>query len=261
MGTIIFLFLAGVAAGLLASTAGLASVASYPALLAVGLPPVLANVTNTAALIFSGLGAITSSIKELRGHWRQVSLFVALSLFGSVGGSWLLLAAPAESFEKVVPFFILIAALMLLISGRETGSSSSKDALKAARQHPLKRFLILLASYLGIVLVGAYTGYFGAAGGVLFLAFLSVILDDDFAVVNAIKNVIAFAGNFVATVIFIFRSHIVWHFVLVMGIGLFIGGYLGPVIVRHVNIKLLRSLIALAAIVLAIDLFVKAYFK
>ncbi|WP_282802406.1 sulfite exporter TauE/SafE family protein [Secundilactobacillus kimchicus] len=257
--TIIFLFLAGIVAGLLASTAGLASVASYPALLAVGLPPVLANVTNTAALIFSGLGAITSSIKELRGHWRQVSLFVVLSLLGSVGGSWLLLAAPAESFEKVVPFFILIAAVMLLLSGRETGSST--DALKAARQHPLKRFLILLASYLGIVLVGAYTGYFGAAGGVLFLAFLSVILDDDFAVVNAIKNVIAFAGNFVATVIFVFRSHIVWHFVLVMGIGLFIGGYLGPVIVRHVNIKLLRSLIALAAIVLAVNLFVKAYFK
>ncbi|MBT9671367.1 TSUP family transporter [Secundilactobacillus kimchicus] len=259
MGTIVFVFFAGVAAGLLASTAGLASVVSYPALLAVGLPPVLANVTNTAALIFSGLGAITASIKELRGHWRRVSLFVVLSLLGSVGGSWLLLAAPAESFEKVVPFFILTAALMLLISGRQT--SSTTDSLRAARQHPNKRFLVLLASYLGVILVGAYTGYFGAAGGVLFLALLSVILDDEFAVINAIKNVMAFAGNFVATIIFIFRSHIVWHFVIVMGVGLFIGGYLGPVIVRHVNIKLLRALIALAAMVLAVDLFIKAYLK
>ncbi|WP_343031853.1 sulfite exporter TauE/SafE family protein [Secundilactobacillus folii] len=258
LGTVLFLFGAGVVAGLLASTAGLASLVSYPALLAVGLPPVIANVTNTTALIFSGVGATVSSLKELRGHFHQLVMFVILSLIGSIGGSTLLLIAPAGSFEKVVPFFILAAAIMLFVSGRQTDNTTER--LKAAQAHPVKRILIRVASYLGIILVGAYTGYFGAAGGVIFLALLSIILNEDFAVINAMKNVIAFVGNLVATIIFIFRSKINWHFAILMGIGLFIGGYIGPIIVRHVNIKLLRALIAIAAVGLAIDLFVTAYF-
>ncbi len=117
--TFIFLIIAGFAAGLLASVAGLASLVSYPALLAVGLPPVLANVTNTTALIFSGIGATASSMKELRGHWKKLTLYVILSLIGSIGGSILLLVAPASSFEKVVPFFILFAGILLFMSGRK----------------------------------------------------------------------------------------------------------------------------------------------
>ncbi|CDI65070.1 Putative uncharacterized protein [Lactobacillus helveticus CIRM-BIA 101] len=106
------------------------------------------------------------------------------------------------------------------------------------------------------MLVGAYTGYFGAAGGVIFLAILSVITDDRFAVVNAMKNVIAFAGNLIATVIFIFKSRIDWLLVIPLGLGLLIG----PIIVRHANIHLLRALISLAAFGLAAYLFVTAYF-
>lgn len=108
--------------------------------------------------------------------------------------------------------------------------------------------------------MGGYTGYFGAAGGVIFLAILSVITDDRFAVVNAMKNVIAFAGNLVATIIFIFKSNINWLYVIPLGFGLLIGGYTGPIIVRHANIHLLRILISLAAFGLAGYLFVEAYF-
>ncbi|EEI20609.1 sulfite exporter TauE/SafE family protein [Lentilactobacillus hilgardii] len=256
--TFIFLIIAGFAAGLLASVAGLASLVSYPALLAVGLPPVIANVTNTTALIFSGIGATASSLKELRGHWKKLSIFIVLSLIGSIGGSILLLVAPASSFEKVVPFFILFAGILLFLSGRKKDVSTSK--LKEAHSSPEKKWWVSLISLIGIILVGAYTGYFGAAGGVIFLAILSVITDDRFAVVNAMKNVIAFAGNLIATIIFIFKSHIDWLLVIPLGFGLLIGGYTGPIIVRHANIHLLRALISIAAFGLAAYLFVTAYF-
>ncbi len=181
-----------------------------------------------------------------------------LSLIGSIGGSVLLLIAPASSFEKVVPFFILFAGILLFMSGRKKDVSTAK--LKKAHETPAKHFWVSLISLTGIVLVGAYTGYFGAAGGVIFLAILSIITDDKFTVVNAMKNVIAFGGNLIATVIFIFKSHIDWLLVIPLGLGLLIGGYTGPIIVRHSNIHLLRILISLAAFGLAGYLFVTAYF-
>lgn len=258
ISTFLFLIVAGFGAGLLASTAGMASLISYPALLSVGLPPVLANVTNTTALIFSGIGSTVSSLKELKGHWKKLSLYIALSLIGSIGGSFLLLIAPASTFKKVVPFFILAAGILLWASSRKKATST--DKMKEAHKTTSKRFWITLISWIGIVLVGAYTGYFGAAGGVIFLAILSVITDDRFVVVNAMKNVIAFAGNLIATIIFIFKTNIDWLLVIPLGLGLLIGGYTGPIIVRHANIHVLRALISLAAFGLAAYLFVTAYF-
>lgn len=256
--TFAFLIIAGFAAGLLASVAGLASLVSYPALLAVGLTPVIANVTNTTALIFSGIGSTVSSLRELHGHWKKLLVFVGLALVGSIGGSSLLLVLPASSFQKVVPLFIAFAGVLLFMSGRKKDLSTQK--LKKASETPAHHFWISFISFIGIILVGGYTGYFGAAGGVIFLAILSVITDDRFAVVNAMKNVIAFAGNLVATIIFIFKSNINWLYVIPLGFGLLIGGYTGPIIVRHANIHLLRILISLAAFGLAGYLFVEAYF-
>lgn len=253
---IIFLVVAGFLAGLMQSVAGLASLVSYPALLIVGVPPVIANVTNTTALIFSGIGSLISSSKELKGHWKRLSFFIVLSLIGSLGGSYLLLHLPSASFEKVVPFFIFGAGILLLLSSRKKRLVSGSE-LRQERdlQSPLK----LIDSSICIILVGGYTGYFGAAGGVLFLAILSAITDEEFHIVNAMKNVITFAGNLTATCIFIFKSHIAWHYVIPMGVGLLAGGYVGPVIVRHVNIHLLRTLIAFAAFGLALYLLVEAY--
>ncbi|WP_034992377.1 sulfite exporter TauE/SafE family protein [Liquorilactobacillus vini] len=248
----IFLIIAGFLAGLLASVAGLASLASYPALLLVGLPPVLANVTNTTALVCTGIGSTVSSLKELHGHWNKVLILTLLSTGGSILGSLLLLLAPAASFEKVVPFFILIAGSLLLASSRKTSHLQLNS-------QKLPEFWLNLLSFGGIFLVGGYTGYFGAAGGVITLAILLVIINEDFATVNAMKNFLGFASNLIATVIFIFKAQIAWKMVVPLGIGLLIGGYLGPVIVRHANIHLLRILIALAAFGLAGYLFITAY--
>lgn len=256
--TFIFLIIAGFAAGLLTSIAGLSSLVSYPALLAVGLPPVIANVTNTTAQIFSGIGSTASSLKELHGHWKKLLFFVALSLIGSVGGSLLLLAAPASSFERLVPFFILFSGILLFISGRKNDIPTSK--LKETHSSFKEKWWISLISLIGIILVGVYMGYFGAGGGIIFLAILSIITDERFAVFNAMKNVITFAGNSMAAIIFIFKSHIDWLLVIPLGLGLLIGGYIGPIIVRHANIRLLRALISIGAFGLAAYLFVTTYF-
>ncbi len=118
----------------------------------------------------------------------------------------------------------------------------------------------LILKAIGLFLIGAYTGYFGAAGGVIILAILTLSLPQRFAVLNAFKNVMAFMANAVATVIYAWTGKIDWVVVLPLGIGFLIGGYCGPIVVRHVPVRLLRILIAFAAFGLAADLFVQAYF-
>lgn len=246
-------------AGLLATIAGLASIASYPALLMVGIPPVVANVSNTVSLICTGLGAIPASLKELKGQWKRAFYYTILAVIGSLIGSSLLLIAPASTFEKVVPFFIFIAGFMLILSGRGT-EIKAETQLKRDAEHPTRHRWIQVASFAGIIFVGGYLGYFGAAGGVVLLAILAIITRESFAKYNAVKNVMTFACNIAATALFIFKATIDWGAVLPLGIGLLIGGYCGPLIVRHVNIRILRMLIAIASFILAGYLFVKAYF-
>ncbi|KRL12432.1 MAG: sulfite exporter TauE/SafE family protein [Schleiferilactobacillus perolens] len=252
----IFLLIAGVVAGLLSTIAGLASLASYPALLMIGVPPVIANVTNTAALVFTGIGATFSSLRELKGHWAELGRILILVTLGGIVGSIILLKAPASSFEKVVPFFIGASGVLLLISGRSPKNPDLAAATGPRAATKGQQALIIVAMFI----VGAYTGYFGAAGGVIMLAILALISTERFTVINAERNVAGFASNAIATVIYSFTTHIAWLLVIPLGLGLLIGGYIGPAIVRRVPVKLLRLVIALAAFGLAIDLFIKAYF-
>ncbi|WP_434716525.1 sulfite exporter TauE/SafE family protein [Lacticaseibacillus paracasei] len=249
----IYLIGAGILGGLLASIAGLASLVSYPALLLIGIPPVVANVTNTAGLVLSGIGATTSSSRELKGEGKLVTGLTAITLAGGILGSILLLIEPASTFEHIVPFFILSAGILLLVSGRQADRKTVPPLLE---QNKFGLFLKVI----GLFLVGAYTGYFGAAGGVIILAILTLSLPQRFAVLNAFKNVMAFMANAVATVIYAIRAEIDWLIVVPLGIGFLVGGYCGPIVVRHVPVKLLRTVIAFAAFALAADLFVQAYF-
>ena len=99
--TVIFLLLGGVAGGLLSSVASMASLASYPVLLAVGIPPVFANVTNDAALIWTSIGSTVSSTKELKGHWKQVWFYTIFTVVGSILGCILLLSFPPKIFPEL----------------------------------------------------------------------------------------------------------------------------------------------------------------
>lgn len=257
------LFPAGILAGIVGSVAGLASLVSYPALLLVGIPPVFANVTNTVALIFSAIGSGTASRRELKGHKRELLGLLPLTIGGSVCGSLLLLVAPATSFEHIVPFFIFGAAVLILrpkllrIDAHRRQTTDSDDTLKSVYQ---KRAAMVAFSF-AIFLVGAYTGYFGAAAGVVMLALLAATSHSEFAEYNALKNVSLGASNLVASILFAFRSHVYWLAAVPLAVGFLIGGFIGPYIVRRVSSKLLRILIAAGAAGLASFLFIQTYFR
>jgi uncharacterized membrane protein YfcA len=241
----ILLVLAGIGAGLTGSVAGLASLVSYPVLLALGLAPVTANVSNTVALVFSSAGSISGSRTELTGQAPLLRRLLLAAVCGGIVGGTLLLLAPASSFQRIVPWLIGLASIIILLPRRpprpiaHTGKSRSLFAATA--------------------LIGVYGGYFGAAAGVLMLAALLAMTQEPMTRSNAAKNVLLGAANAVAAVAFVFFGPVRWEAVIPLAIGLFIGGRIGPSIVRKAPAGPLRFVIALAGLGLAIDLGWQAY--
>ncbi|MFC6171204.1 sulfite exporter TauE/SafE family protein [Loigolactobacillus jiayinensis] len=249
----IILLVSGVVAGLLSSVAGLASLVSYPVLLMLGVPPISANTTNTAALIFTGIGSSASSLKELRSSKKTLWRVAVYVLLGSIVGSFLLVIAPATTFTRVVPFLVFGAGILML------WSQFHHPAVTRSATVQTKRSTSILKN-LTVFLVGIYIGYFGASAGMILLSILIVTLNESFAVTNAIKNFTCFLANTLSLVIYAFTTKIYWWMVVPLGIGMFIGGYLGPMVIRHVPARPLRVVIAFAAFILAAYLFYTAYF-
>ena len=248
---IVYLILGGVLSGILSTAASFASLASYPLLLSVGIPPVYANVTNDAALIWNVPGAVLSSIRELYGHWRLVRFYSLFTMVGSAIGCFLLLKFPSGVFEKVVPFFILTAGALVYQTSRR------KHVERPQAVNGAKKALYVLL----LLLNGIYGGYFGAASGIITLVILTYLTNEDFVIVNAIKNVVGGFSNLTALVIYIFASRIYWDAAIPMAVGMFIGGYIGPKIVRHVPQKAMQQFIALLALIQAAYLFWQSYLK
>lgn len=237
----------GIAGGVCGSAVGIASLASYPALLALGMPPVTANITTTFANIVSGISSVFSSSKELHGHWSFVLKVWPLLLSGSIVGALLLFAFPQSVFQRVVPFFILLAAfLMLLPKGERTQQEHSS-------------FVIFL-SWAAIFFTGIYSGYFGAASGVIMLALFNIITGEPYKIYNAEKNVAMTGANLTSLVVYFTQTKIVWSWIFPMAIGSIIGGYIGPTIVRHLPDRLVKIVVAIAAVILAGTLAYQAYF-
>jgi uncharacterized membrane protein YfcA len=246
-----FLAAAGVVGGLTGSVAGLASVATYPALLVVGLPPVTANVTNTVALVFNGIGSVFSSRPELAGQgvWLK-RILPAAGVAGAVGAS-LLLSTPPGDFEKLVPVLLAIASIAIILPRRTSAEATVADH----RRYSIGQLFEAAA----IFLVCVYGGYFGAAAGVLLLALLLRAGHLTLADANAAKNIILGVANTVAAVMFAFLSPVNWLAVAPLGIGCLIGSAMGPVVVRHTPAGPLRILIAVAGLALAVKLGLDAY--
>jgi uncharacterized membrane protein YfcA len=247
-----FLVVAGLCAGLTGSIAGLASLISYPALLATGIPPVTANVTNTVALVLNGVGSISASGPELQGQTRRLLPLTATALLGGVCGAVLLLLTPSDAFEKVVPFLIAGASVAILVQRPQ-----AELAAEGAAHHPDHRYPAWLP--LGTFAIGIYGGYFGAAAGVLLLAMLLLATGETLPRGNAMKNVVLFVANAVAAVGFIVFASIAWSAALPLAIGLFAGGRLGPRVVRRAPQTALRRVIAVAGLGLAVVLAVRAF--
>lgn len=244
----------GVAGGLCATIAGLASLVSYPALLALGLPPVTANVTNTVALVATGLGAVTGSRRELAGQRRRLLRFGLAACVGGSLGALLLLVGPAGSFEAVVPFLVAGACVVVLVQPAVQRRVRRRrlDVDDAPAREPADRIGVLAA----VAAVAVYGGYFGAASGVLTLALMSGVLPESLPRVNAVKNALGLAANGVAAVGFAAFGPVDWGAAIPLMVGFFAGGRVGPIVVRHLPAGLLRVVIAVAGLGLAVRLWV-----
>jgi uncharacterized protein len=247
----LLLVLAGVGAGLTGSIAGLASLVSYPALLATGLPPVTANVTNTVALVLTSVGSVSASRPELAGQGRRLVPLAVAGVLGGAAGAALLLVTPAEAFERLVPVLIGAAAVAILLQ-----RPPRELAAEGRRAHgPRDPWWLVAAT--GAVAV--YGGYFGAAAGVLLLALVLLGTGEGLPRSNAVKNVVLGSANAVAALGFVLLSPVAWSAALPLALGCLVGGRLGPRVVRRVPQTALRRLIALAGLALAAVLAVDAY--
>ncbi|GLY31259.1 sulfite exporter TauE/SafE family protein [Kineosporia sp. NBRC 101731] len=264
--TALLLVLAGIGSGLTGSIAGLASLISYPALLATGISPISANVTNTVALIFSGAGTLHGSRPELRGQGPLLRKMLLWAVPGGIVGGVLLLLTPSDAFEKVVPFLIGGAALAVLLRpGPAKGSAvgdvpadqiphTAADLDPAPADDGPPRALLI-----GTFLVGIYGGYFGAAAGVMLIALLLGLTGLGLARASAVRTTVLTAANAVAAVYFIAFGPVDWLYCLPLALGSLIGGRIGPIVLRHAPAGPLRILIALTGLGLAIDLALQAY--
>lgn len=242
--TALGLVLAGIGAGLAGSIAGLASLVSYPALLAIGLSPVAANVTNTVALVGGALGSVSASRSELSGQALRLRRLLPAAVIGGAVGATLLLLTPSDTFEKIVPVLIA-AASVAVVAQRRTG----------AVEHPHQGRWLTTATFF----VGVYGGYFGAAAGVLLLALVLLATGESLPRSNAVKNVVLGAANLVAAVGFALFGPVAWWSALPLAVGFFVGGQLGPRLVRRVPATPLRLLIGAAGLGLAVHLGLSAY--
>jgi uncharacterized membrane protein YfcA len=251
------LLLAGIASGLAGSVAGLASLFSYPALLAVGLPPIVANVTNTVAMFSTTVGAAAGSRAELRGQRVRVAKLVVLAAVGGSLGAWLLLSTPASAFELVVPWLIALGSVLLLVRDplRRFADRRAAAASVSAAAGRARGSLPLAAT---VVLVGLYGGYFGAAAGVLMLAVLAASATEPLPVTNAVKNIATGAANITAAVAYAFLAPVHWPAAGALAVGCLAGSWVGPAVVRRLPEKPLRFAIALAGLGLALHLWLSA---
>jgi uncharacterized membrane protein YfcA len=249
---IVLLILAGVAAGVVNAIAGGGSLITFPSLIAIGLPPVDANVTNSVSVFPGYVSSVAGSRADLAGQGHRVRAILPAGLVGSVGGCALLLLTPARAFDVIVPFLVLGAAAALAFQERLRGLVGHPRELSARR-----RAVTLQA----VVFVGAvYGGYFGAALGVMYVAALALVLDEPLQRINALKNVLSAAVGLVTVVVFAIFAPVHWGAVLILAPATIIGGYAGARVARRLPARVLRIIIVTFGTAIGLVLLYRAFF-
>jgi len=238
----VVIFAAGLAAGTINTVVGSGSLITFPTLVALGYPPVLANVSNNVGLVPGGLSGVYGYRRELAGQRARITRLAPASVAGGVTGAVLLLVLPGSVFKRVVVVLIAIALALVVaqprLARRVAGARSRGTA-------------VLVACVFG---VGVYGGYFGAAQGIILIALLSIFVADDLQRLNATKNVLAMGVNGVASIVFITATHIDWAVAGLIAAGSVIGGQIGAGVGRRLDPRALRGLIVVVGVVAMIRL-------
>jgi len=247
---LLLIALAAVAAGLVNAIAGGGSLISFPVLTAVGLPPVMANVTNTVALLPGYGGAATAQRRDLRGQRRRALLLLPAAALGGLLGGLLLLVSGDKLFASLVPWLILLGTGLLAV------------------QEPLRRWLLChehlqqsarleRAAVAPVFLASIYGGYFGAGLSVILLAVLAVLLSDTLTRLNGLKQALALAVNLAAALLFLGSDQLNWRAAVVMAAAALAGGALGGRLASRINPARLRAVVVVLGLVVALAFFLR----
>ena len=252
MGGIEF-FLVGLAAvtgGAVNALAGGGTLITFPMLMAVGLPAIAANVTNTVALCPGYLGATLAQLNDLQGQGKRLWMFLPVSMFGGIAGGILLLNTGEHAFHKLIPFLILFAVCLLAVQDQlrawilqrinQNGSASAKEGW----------------SILAVAPAAVYGGYFGAGVSVIVLAVLGLVLNDSLTRLNALKQSISLSINIAAAIFLLFSGKVVWLVALVMSVGALAGGMIGGRLAGRIRPVALRRIVVVFGVGIAVFYFI-----
>jgi uncharacterized membrane protein YfcA len=243
-----FLVVAGLVAGAVNAVAGGGSLLVFPALLAVGFPPLAANVTNSVAQWPGYVGVVAGARHELPGQGRRLALTSVVSVFGSALGCVLLLVLPATVFDAVVPVLVLLASALLGLQPR------LKRWIPPPEPGMPDRLGVLLPA---IFFAAVYGGYFGGALGVILIATLSLCAGDELRRLNATKGVLSLVIASVTVVIFALRAPVNWAAVGLLAPSTLVGGYLGARLARRLPENVLRAAVVLLGLAVGVYLLVR----
>ncbi len=236
---------AGVAAGAINAVVGSGTLITFPTLLAFGYSPVLANVTNNIGLVPGSVSGAWAYRRELAGQRSRVMRLAGASVTGGVIGAIALLELPESAFDAIVPVLILLAVTLVILQPWLSKLVAKREGAPAHGG---------VAAIVAVGLCGIYGGYFGAAQGVLLMAFLGILLDEQMQRLNAVKNVLAGLVNAVAAVVFVLASDVAWGAAAMIAIGSTAGGQLGGMYGRRLPPVALRAIIVVVGTVAALRL-------
>jgi uncharacterized protein len=247
--------LAGVGAGAINAAVGSGTLITFPTLVALGFPPLVANVSNNIGLVPGNFAAVWGYRREISGHRPTLRRLIPCSALGGASGALLLLVLPAEAFETIVPILIAIALLMVVFQPRLAAAVAARQTAAAAASRTWSSWPHSRAAGLGLVVgtyaAGVYGGYFGAAQGVLLIGLLGWLLTDSLQTANGLKNMLASVVNLIAAVTFVIVApeRVNWLIVLLIAIGSTVGGLVGAGLGRRMPAPALRGLIVAVGVV------------
>ena len=249
--------LAGVGAGTINAVVGSGTLITFPTLLALGVPPVTANMSNSLGLVPGSVAGAVGYRRELEGQRTRILRLLLFSTTGGVLGAVLLLVLPPGAFEAVVPVLILLGVTLVVVQprlSRYVAARAERRTSDAARESPTGPPWVLLAAFL----TGVYGGYFGAAQGVILMGVLGIGVNEGLQRLNGVKNVLVAVVNGVAGLIFVVvaelgllgsDAEVDWLLVAVIAVGAVIGGFLGAAVGRKLPPLVLRGVIVLVGLV------------
>ncbi|GAA0429187.1 sulfite exporter TauE/SafE family protein [Streptomyces luteireticuli] len=246
-------FAAGIGAGTINVVVGSGTLFTFPVLLAAGLPPVTANVSNTLGLISGSVSGVVGYRRELRGQRARILRFGLVALAGGLAGAALLLALPSRAFDAIVPALIALALVLVILQPRLARALARRHERNGTAPHADGGVALLL----GLLLASTYGGYFGAAQGVMYLSLMGLLLDDDLQRINGLKNVLGVVVNGVAAVFFVFVAEVNWEAVLLIAVGSTLGGQLGAKVARRLSPTVLRGVIVAVGVVAIVQLLLR----